>query len=390
MIKSKPGITWVNILHLYQPPWQNSEILAKVVNESYCFIIKTLTKFPHAKATINLCASLTEQFVLYGYQNILIDLNKLAKKGQIEWLGSAKYHPILPLLNTKLITEQIRDNEAINKKYLYRYRPTGFFLPELAYSQEVARMIKKLGYQYLILDPISSAKKISSEQVYLSADTGLRIIFRQTKISRSFPPEEIHLLSQKKYSGIIVTATDGELYGHFHQDWQDHFKQVLENSNIITQTAGEWQRNAAHPQTVSLRSSNWHSTVTELKQRQPYALWHNRNNLVQQNIWRLANYAIAQLKLHSRDRNIKWADQHLQRGLSSCTFWWASGRTTSTFSPVSWNPDEIDNGLEELVRSLRSLQQASRSVKLWAEKLYTQAKMSVWSHHWKKYYDNKR
>ena len=151
-------ITWVNFLHIYQPPWQEPEILKQITRDSYQVLIQTLRRFPHYRISLNLSGALTEQLMANGLSPILYDLNDLAKAGQIEFVGSAMYHPILPLLTDKQIVRQIKLQEAINKKYLSAYKPTGFFLPEMAYSERVAKLIKRLGYGWLILDQAAAQK----------------------------------------------------------------------------------------------------------------------------------------------------------------------------------------------------------------------------------------
>ena len=88
---------------------------------------------------------------------------------------------------------------------------------------------------------------------------------------------------------------------------------------------------------------------------------------------------------YEKDKNWHWARNHLDRGVSSCTFWWASAKQPSDFSPLTWNPDMIDNGVEELVRAVRALEGASTKEKIKAEKIYIDIKKNTWLDHWNKY-----
>lgn len=148
---------WLNLLHIYQPPEQKEKIIRKITVESYSQILNILKKHPKEKITLNINGSLTEQFAQYGFKNIIDDIRKLAEKGQIELVGSAKYHLILPLVSEQEIIHQIKLNNETNKKYFGKiYQPKGFFIPELAYSFKVAKTLKKLGYQWIVLDEIAS------------------------------------------------------------------------------------------------------------------------------------------------------------------------------------------------------------------------------------------
>lgn len=388
MPNNQPTINWVNFLHIYQPPWQQHDVIVKVSRESYQNIIDSLQRFPNYKITLNIAGSLTEQLIFFGLKQILDDFNKLAKKGQIEFVGSAKYHPILPLISVKQVIRQIKENEIINKKYLYKFRPQGFYLPEMAYNDSVAKIIKKLGYQWIILDEISANQKLKPTVKYTIKNLGLPVIFRNRQVSKSFPPEEIFKLAQTDLTQNIITATDGELYGHYHQDWQDHLKQLLEKPLVKCLTVSVYLQKLKNKQAITVKKSSWESTDKQLQLKKPYFLWSNKDNKAHRLAWALADYATQAVEKNSTDPNIFWAQHHLDRGLSSCSFWWASEIKTSPFSPLSWNPDEVDNGLEELIRSLRSLNKLSRDKKIIAEKLYIAAKKEVWTRHWRKHHDN--
>ncbi|MCD6096732.1 hypothetical protein J7J60_00090, partial [bacterium] len=122
---------WINILHIYQPSWQSKQVLDKVVKESYNPILDILQKNKQIKISLNICGSLTELLSNFGYKEVLQRIKYLSQRGQIELLGSAKYHPFLPLLPKEEIIRQIKLNEQTNKKYFGKYwKPEGFFSPE--------------------------------------------------------------------------------------------------------------------------------------------------------------------------------------------------------------------------------------------------------------------
>ena len=163
-------------------------------------------------------------------------------------------------------------------------------------------------------------------------------------------------------------------------------KQILETKTVRCLTVSQYLKLYPPRQTIELQPSSWHSKPAELKQGQPYALWLNKTNSLQKKIWRLAWLAMEQVEKYPRDSNRYWSQWHLDRGLSSCLWWWASEVKTSSFAPIAWHPDHIDKGLTELVKSLRSLQSCPAAVKLKAEKLYLSAQAEVWQRHWQKYY----
>ena len=104
-------------------------------------------------------------------------------------------------------------------------------------------------------------------------------------------------------------------------------------------------------------------------------------------MWELANLAYKTADKYKEDKDYHWARWHLTRGLASCTFWWASAKDFRLFGPISWSPDEIERGANELIRSIRALDDtATRKTKIKAEKLYIKIKKMVWEKHWTYYW----
>ena len=189
-------MAWSNFLHIYQPPHQDKQLVNKIFKESYQKIVATLFKFPQVKITLNINGSLTE--LLSTRQAFFRHLKELIKKGQIELVGSAKYHPILPLLNKEEVIRQIQLNNETNKKVFGEdWQPRGFYFPEMAYSRKAARVVKELGFKWIILDEISRQGTIGDtpfNKKYIIKDLDLPVVFRNRYVSKTFVPEEIFKL----------------------------------------------------------------------------------------------------------------------------------------------------------------------------------------------------
>ena len=378
-------IVWVNFLHIYQPPWQQRGVIEQAAIESYEYLFTLLRKYHRFRATLNITGSLIEQLAEIR-PDLLKSLQALVKKGDVELTASAKYHALLPLLPESEIRRQINLNQEVLSKY-FRKKIKGFYLPEMAYSKSVAKIIKELGFKWLILDPITYAGQIDNNILYQIKDIGLQVVFRNRKVSKSYPAEIIYKKFKHKNnrSEIIISATDGELYGHFHEDWQGHLEKILQNDNLQVNTIGQYFNSLKNKEIINLRTAGWETTEQELKKKIPFALWQDPKNKIHQTLWQLTKAAIDVVNKYPRDKNFYWARRHLDRGLASCTFWWASAKKPSQFSPLSWNPDAIDNGSEELVRSVRSLVKASVAERLKVERLYIKTKKITWETHWRKY-----
>lgn len=387
---------WINFLHLYQPANSEAKNIKEATEASYSRLLRALEEHPEIKFTLNISACLISYWDYLGYSDLIKRFKKLLDKNQIELTGSAAYHPLLPLIPEKEAIKQIKEQEEILKKYFGKsVKLAGFFLPEMACSPAVARLIKKMGYLWLILDEISAAgklNKIDTEKIYKDKISGLKIIFRSRSLSNGFAPDILLDLINKKMENnkAFVSATDAELYGLRHIDHTAEFEKLLKQRGIKTLTISEFIRNTNAAEEIILRPSNWESTEKEIKNDEPYALWSGKKNKIQKKLWQLALLACAAVEKNNKDKNIYWARWHLSRGLSSCAFWWASGRDfRRVFGPLAWGPDEIERGANELIRSIRSLENTkTRAEKIKGEKLLLKIRMLIWPEHWTKHWKN--
>lgn len=387
MPKSKPELIWVNFLHIYQPPLQSPGLLDRVVKESYLEIISLATRFKRFYFTLNINASLTEQLVKGGYKKVIDGFSRLARCGQVEFTGTAAFHPILPLLPEKEIRHQIKMNNEINKKFFGdTYKPVGFFLPEMAYGNRVAKIIKKMGFKWIILDEKQVDKKIEPQNRYLIKDVGLEVIFRQRGLSKTFPPQTLLAkLQDLNEKTVAVSATDGELYGHWHKDYDKMVDQLVSKRQVKILKVSDYIFERQGKYFVEPLRSSWESLPEELAAGIPFRLWHDPRNKLHVKLWHLANLAIKYVHDYKKDPNHYWARWHLDRGLASCTFWWCSRAKPSPFCPVTWNPDEVERGLAQLIRAIRSLETLPRRKKLDAEKKYIELQKTIWQQHWEDY-----
>jgi len=376
---------WINILHFYQPFWQDKNNLDKVTKESYSFLLSLLQKFPTFKITANFSGSLLELLNDKGYNSIIKKFNHFVKNGQIELMSSAMYHPILAKLPEDEIIRQIKLNENIINKYFGKNNKiNGFFIPELAYHPKVAKIIKKLGYKWIILDTVCAKKSISYNIKYIDKNSKLNIIFRNRKISKTFAPE--FFSSKAKLNKTYITASDAELYGHWHHDWQQHSQKVLNNNLIKTIHASEWMENIKKSKEIILRHGNWESTLKQIENKNYYFIWDNPENKIQKNLWILCNLAYESLKQSKKDPGFNWCRNLMDKAWSSCSWWWASEEKLSAFSPIAWQPDVIIKGLDTMISIIRSLQKLNKNIKLRAEKIYANTIYLIWKKHWIRYH----
>ena len=391
---------WLNFLHFYQPANIDSYEIKLALDKSYWRVIRLLEENPKFRLTINISGCLLERLFEMGENDFIERLKKLVIEDRVELVGTAAYHALLPLVSEEEIKRQISENEEILKKHFgQNFKPKGFFFPEMAYSASAARVVKEFGYEYAILDEFSAIQieNFDRSKVYKDRISGLKIIFRDRDQSRAYPPDLImkYLKEKDKHQNdLLITATDGELYGLRHEDPTGEIEKIAKLENDVkTKTFSQFKEECLESEIkeVDLRPSSWESSEKDLENGQPFILWNNKKNKIHRDLWRLANLALSLNDEYENDENYYWYRWHLVRGLASCTFWWASANDfSSNFGPYAWSPDIVDRGLNDLIRSVRSLSgKNSKQAKISAEKYYLKINKNLWREHWEKHWFGK-
>lgn len=373
---------WVNFLHIYQPPTQSKEVIDKIVSESYALLPELMRRYPRLRLTMSVSGSLLELLDRYGHAGVIEGYRKLAKAGRIELVGSAMYHPLMPLITPTMMRRQIKQNDLILKSHFGdSYAPKGFYFPEMAYSRGAGEMVKELGFEWTILDDIHVAGDIEPHARYEILDSGLTVCFRNREFSRTFPPEFI-VRNMKRAPEQLITAHDGELYGHWHADDKGFYERAFSSPGIEMLTVSEFLESLKEEKIVKLRKASWESTKDELEAKEPFALWNAPGNLIHEKLWALAYAAEKIVMSRGDDARHSRALDALDKGFASCAWWWASGRKLGPFSPISWSPSDIEKGANMLLESVRMLKELPVADRLKVERMFSSLRDAVWNIHW--------
>ncbi len=397
-------IYWAPLLHFYQPPTQHHWVLKKVCEESYRPLIKLFKELPHAKATININGVLTEMLDDHGMSDVIEGMKELGERGQIEFTGSAKYHPILPLIPKDEMMRQIVHNDNTNKRIIGKsYTPAGFFPPEMAYSQDIVGQVVDAGYSWILLSGVACPVAWTMDVIHQIRYDGQRlaVFFRDDILSNRISFRSIdaqgfikHLEGLKEGTSdrYVVTAMDAETFGHHIQHWEKYFlaevyetleqnrqgkvkvrrgalnsaNNHLEQSSTVAQEHGALLRSQQvaggeiqvvtisklfeifpKGQLIEPRASSWSTSLDDIKANNPYPLWKDPGNQIHQLMWRHLKIAIDVTRKAldvATDQNSKhFADIArglLDSALHSCQFWWASKRP-------NWDVNMVSLGLVE-------------------------------------------
>lgn len=398
-------IYWAPLFHFYQPPTQTASMLMKISDEAYRPLLDVFSEFPHAHATININAVLTEMLGQCGYSDVLTKLRKLAEEGQIEFTGSGKYHPILPLIPTDEMERQVRLNYQTNRNFLGdAYVPRGFFPPEMCYSRDIIDPIIESRHEWIILSGIACPVAWPMDVIHeiSSGHDKLAVFFRNDILSNKISFRNIDGLGfiehlRRLYNGegdiYVVTAMDAETFGHHIQHWdklflaqifetlepmanQDRtlheqkplaeqhrrlfeFEKDKEDRQIKIVTMRELLSVFPRGNQIEPRPSSWSTSADDIKMQNYYPLWKDRDNPVHQKQWEHLDITIdvthKAIEMADNDNSSQFgniARATLDAALHSCQFWWASKK------PM-WDINMVYRGLnlqrEALLNAYKSI-----------------------------------
>ena len=354
------------LFHIYQPPVQIPPVIKQIVNESYRPIIEALRNHPEAKITLNINGTLTEQLNDYGYVDLIETIATLAARGQIEFTGSGKFHPLLPLIPAPEIRRQIELNNQTNHRFFGNvYKTRGFFPPEMAISEEVINVVKDMGFGWMIMSGIANILPEFPTNSISKHPNGLKLIFRDDYISIDCAFDKINnvdaFINRLYYKHspedmYVCIALDGETFGH-------HVKHAI-NNFLIPLFEALPHRNEVQISTISEiidrfplgdtqnpRASSWSTMHSDLLHDVPFPLWFDPNNEIHIEQHRFFMYALTLIHLSAKYRDCMNQEKKsifdnarnlLDRGIHSCQQWWASRRPW-------YSPDMILRGLNEVL-----------------------------------------
>ncbi|MFX1315928.1 MAG: hypothetical protein ACFE9T_08700 [Promethearchaeota archaeon] len=354
------------LFHIYQPPVQIPSVINQIVNESYRPIIEALRDHPGAKITLNINGTLIEQLHDFSYDDLIQTITSLASQGQIEFTGSAKFHPLLPLIPEPEIKRQIELNNETNRHFFGNlFNPHGFFPPEMAISEEVLKIVKKMGFEWIIMSGIANTlSEFPTNHVSIHPN-GLKLLFRDDYISIDCAFDKINnvdaFINRLYYRHTsedyyVILAMDGETFGHHVNHAIKDFLIPLFNAlphrnDIKICTVSEIVKRFPKGFTQIPRDSSWSTMPYDIATDVPFPLWFDPDNQIHIEQHRFFMYALTLIHLSAKYRESMDEEKRrifdnarnlLDRGIHSCQQWWASRRPF-------YSPDMILRGLNEVL-----------------------------------------
>ncbi len=321
------------LLHFYQPPSQDPEIVKKIDRECYRPLFQLLLE-TGVEVTVNMNYSLTEQLAQYAPETLEI----VSQLSNCTFTSSGAYHPILPLIPESEVVRQLKLNDSGNGELIGKaYAPIGVFPPEMALNTDLVRLLGVEGFKWTITDDVPwvySQQEVPSN--WIPAVEGVGVFLRSNFWSNliSFHGgsgsemvdrmvEDLHSWAGEE-SSYVILAMDGETFGH-HRDGaidsflRPFFERIVLKDKIRISSLNRIL-NEFPLRECSVPSGSWSTTAGDLDAGEAFPLWNNSSNRDHETYWELLNFVMTECrKTHSEG-----VADSVDKMLYSCPLWWAS------------------------------------------------------------------
>lgn len=321
----------VFFLHAYQPPTpvQKPKIVRRVIDNSYRPLSEALLSDSEIRLSINVNASLSEVLAVEA-PDVIESLCLLAESSQLEFLGSAAYHPILPLLSPEHQLEQVHLNESINREIFGpSYKTQGFFPPELAMNQELVELLTQEQWRYAIAPENLFLSECSVAKVY---STDFFLVKRNRTISNELAFNQLGSdldlrkavlnYSLGEFDQVPVVGMDWETFGEHHKGYIDFLIRSLRHIHTIQAGGyvdmGEFEGFTKELRLEELQTSSWSTEEEDLAKNIPFPLWDHPENKLHELINKLLRLT-EEMGFQLKRRSTNFYKSH-----QSCQLWWSS------------------------------------------------------------------
>jgi hypothetical protein len=369
-------MSWANVLHFYQPHEQKRDIIDAITAQCYRPIAEAILANKGARLTINLTGVLLDQLDQWGYRDVIEMYAEAVRRGQVELVGSAKFHTILPLLPASEALRQLEINNETGRKYFGDlWKPTGVFLPEMAYSPDLAKVIQQAGFKWVVLDELAYNGRVGQvdySKTYKIEGTSLKAVFREHRLSTtimSAAPREIARLRDAAREELakdryILTGMDGETFGHHRVGHEQLLFSMFREPELGLVTVSEVLERFTDVETIKSIACTWASSEGDIVEGVQFISWRDPKNEIHALQWEMLELGVSELsrmpKSHPEFERLR---QKLDVAVSSDQFYWAAAKPW-------WMIEFIERGAYTLLDILQQIPEANRDLSGRALDLY--------------------
>jgi hypothetical protein len=352
-----PGdIGFALTLNLHQPAGNLEHLLDTAPNDAHQIlwaidrIPRSLWRHePAARVHLSLSGTLLETLMnpefqrrVYGIVDCGSLLWYLQNQRVIEVLGTGYYHPVLPLVPRGDWHEQLRRWLGLGAHVFARKTFAGFWPPEMGFCVELIPELRRLGYQYVMVDSehVTPVTEMSWQElryrphVARYGEDEIVVVVRDRELSDAqesgmdagwFIREVASRTRWCDFPPLVTTATDGDNGG-----W---FRNPTENANFWSSFHDDLLDRVARNQSHGIRPTfvpeylDRYGTAGEVTVRTGAwnTGWHNGRDFTQWTGSRAQREALADLARVSaevRQSRVEAATWRVLRAETSCNFYW--------------------------------------------------------------------
>jgi alpha-amylase/alpha-mannosidase (GH57 family) len=351
------------VLNLHQPAWNLEHLLEHNAWEAK-EILYALDRIPRSlwpyedlgRVNLTLSGTLLEtlsspdfQSRVYGIVACGDLLWHLQNERIIEILGTGYYHPVLALTPEADWQAQLERWLGIGH-HLFRRHFRGFWPPELGFTMELIPLLRRLGYEYVIVDSehIEPLEPMRWEQIRYRphiaeyGGSSITVVVRDRDLSNAqesgmdadwFLYEVGERTKHCDFPPLVTTATDGDNGGWFRNTthgsnfWSGFYQPMLDrirkgDDRVVPTLLSDYIRDHGAHGRVRVGTGAWNTG------------WHHGHGFVQWTGSDRQQEALARVNaLSARYANARAAggggDAHLESGYhrllraeTSCHFFW--------------------------------------------------------------------
>lgn len=351
---------WANLLHFYQPYGQKRQFVDMITAQCYRPVAEGLLTHPDARITVNFTGVLLEQLDAYGHRDVIDMYAAAVRRGQVELVGSGKYHAILPLLPASEARRQVVENtKTIHKYFGSEAQLRGVFLPEMAWDPKLAPMLVDLGFEWVVLDELAARGRkdaVDYTRIYEVAGSGLKALFREHRLSTvlAWMTRDVAQLKEAARNELgagryVVTAMDGEVFGHHRPGHERVLFEMMDDKEIGAVTMSEVAAKFPPTQTLKTVACTWASSEDDIRKGIQFISWNDPHNEIHQLQWQLLRLAVDQVNaLPHSESAYRRLRPRLDPAVASDQFYWAAGKPW-------WMIEYIERGAHDLLVILQNL-----------------------------------
>lgn len=300
------------LLHLYQPSYQDEAIFKKIYEQSYKPLLKFIQSNKEFNITLNVPLSTLELMDTLGYEEWISQLAKLIEIGRVELVGSAAYHPLLTKVPAEHAEKQIILNEYALGYYFGKRHGfegekailikdlNGFFPPELAINLDILKILIDLGYKWALVDETALAESDRGFSKYTFENSNMTIAVRNRQISNQLAFKRDTIAEDLPiYDKDVILALDAETFGHHNTEGirlLDNIYRILRLKDIPIRTVSQFLDSTPSKAVSTILESTWGASDYDMHNEHPYVFWDNKDNNVQQLLWKVLNSVLNNAK----------------------------------------------------------------------------------------------